>query len=69
MALERLGATEAEMVRKSLVFRADSWLSCCFPETDLEDEGCGEVHCEREEQREYHHLEKYISISLLVLLV
>lgn len=22
-------------------------------ETDLEDEGCGEVYCEREEQREY----------------
>lgn len=44
--------------------RADSWLSVHFSETDVEDEGCGEVHCEREEQREYHLPLTYTSLSL-----
>lgn len=44
---------KAGTVEKTACLWADSWLSVRLSETDLEDEGCGEVHCEGEEQREY----------------
>jgi len=38
---------------QQLVFEPDGSAPFVFPpEADLEDEGCGEVHLEREEQRE-----------------
>ena len=57
---------KAGMVEKTACLWADSWLSVRLSETDLEDEGCGEVHCEGEEQREY--IPPYTSSSYSVFL-
>lgn len=46
------------------VFELTAGCLVVFSETDVENEGCGEVHREREEQREYHYPDTNISGSV-----